>query len=162
MVYKSSAAAESGFLFVLEQHDGMLSAKESQPFEVEASTMRYGWAIENFVADTSESFHFQTTSGSASMPDSDIFRFKLLNGQWILSGHDHKTLARCPDESIDYGSSYSINFLTSKVRIDVRIDCKHIKTAEHQLTVHPLPWTSFSPSDPRLDMDTYNEAWDRE
>lgn len=157
--YKSSALSESGFLFIIDEHDGMFSVKESQPFKVEASTMRYGWGVENFVADSSDSFHFQTTSGSASMPDSDIFRFKLLNGQWILSGHDHKTLSRCPDESIDVGSSYSINFLTSKVRVEIRNDCKHVKTIERQLATPPLPWTSFDPSDSHLAPEAYGAVW---
>lgn len=160
IVYKSSSSSESGFLFILEEVNGKLSAKESKPFKVEADAMRYGWGIENFVADSSESFHFQTTSGSASMPDSDVFRFKLLNGQWTLSGHDHKTLSRCTDGSIDAGSSYSINFLTNKARIEVRHDCKHVKSIERQLPTITLPWTSFDPSDPHLNMEMYDAAWD--
>jgi hypothetical protein len=136
--YKSSDLSESGFLFIIEKHGDAIYAKESQPFKVDAGAMRYGWGVENFSADSSDSFHFKTTSGSASMPDSDIFRFKLINGQWILSGHYHKTLSRCPDGSIDDGNSYSINFLTSKVRIEIRNDCKHVKTIERQLTTPPL------------------------
>jgi hypothetical protein len=161
MVYKSSAIFESGFLFILEEQNGRFSAKESKPFRVEPASLRYGWGIENFVADSSESFHFQTTSGSASMPDSDVFRFKLLNGQWILSGHDHRTLTRCPDGSIDAGSSYSINFLTNNVRIEVRSDCRHVKSIERLLPTHPLPWMFFDPSDPHLDMEAYDAEWDQ-
>ena len=159
MFYKASDLSESGFLFIVEKYSDAYSVIESKLFQVNASTMRYGWGIENFVVDSDESFHFQTTSGSASMPDSDIFRFKLRNGQWILSGHDHKTLSRCPDESIDAGSSYSINFLTSKVRIEIRNCCKHVKTIERQLATHPLPWASFDPSDSHLTPEAYGVAW---
>lgn len=157
--YKASDLSESGFLFIIEKHLDAYSVMESRPFQVDASAMRYGWGIENFVADSNESFHFQTTSGSASMPDSDIFRFKLVDRQWILSGHDHKTLSRCPDGSIDNGNSYSINFLTKKAIIEFRNDCKDAKIIERQLATHPIFFSSFSPSDPHLAPEAYGVAW---
>ncbi|MFK2891056.1 hypothetical protein [Dyella flagellata] len=157
--YKASDLSESGFLFIIEKHRENISVMESQPFQADASAMRYGWGVENFVADSNESFHFQATSGSASMPDSDIFRFKLVEGEWILSGHDHKTLSGCTDGSIGNGNSYSINFLTKNTLIEFRNDCKRVKTIERPLATHPIPWASFTPSDPLLDPEAYGVAW---
>lgn len=159
MFYTSSALSESGFLFIAEKHGETLSVKESRPFHVDAGAMRYGWGVEDFEADSSDSFHWQTTSGSASMPDSDVYRFKLIDGQWLLSGHDHRTLSRCSDGSIGDGNSYSINFLTHKVRTEFRQDCKHVKAIERQLATHPIPWASFDPSDPLLDPEAYGAVW---
>lgn len=157
--YTASALSESGFMFIIDRHNEMFSVIESHPFHVNASGMRYGWAIEAFVADSNDSFHFQTTSGSASMPDSDVFRFKIINDQWALTGHDHSTLSRCPDGSIDHWNSYSINFLTRKSLVEVRHECKYVKTIERQLAVHPLPWAGFDPSDSNLDPTKYGVAW---
>lgn len=160
MFYTSSAASESGFLFIAEKHGETLSVKESHPFHVEVGAMRYGWGVEDFEADSGDSFHWQTTSGSASMPDTDVYRFKLIDGQWLLSGHDHRTLSRCLDGSIGVGNSYSINFLTRKVRIEFRQDCRRMKATEHQLATRPIPWDYFDPSDPLLDPVAYGVAWD--
>ncbi|HUX24530.1 MAG TPA: hypothetical protein VMV87_07935 [Burkholderiales bacterium] len=157
--YTASALSESGFLFIIKKHNEMFSVRESRPFQINARSMRYGWAIEAFVADSNDRFHFQTTSGSASMPDSDVFRFEMHDGQWVLSGHDHSTLSRCSDGSIDSGNSYSINFLTKKALIIFRDECKYVKTVERRLPVPPIPWTSFNPSDPDLDPKTYGVAW---
>jgi len=55
--------SESGFLFIAEKHGEMLSVKESRPFHVDAVAMRYGWGVEDFAADSIDSFHWQTTSG---------------------------------------------------------------------------------------------------
>lgn len=154
-----SKSDNSGYLFIAKKFNKSLSVMESNPFHIDYTDAEYGWSVERIVAESKDRFYIQTTSGSASMPNSDVFRFKLANGKWVLSGHDHSTLQRCPDDSIDNGDRYSINFLTKKIIIDKYRDCRHEKTIERRLVSHVISWSSFDPSAPDLDPSTYGITW---
>jgi hypothetical protein len=147
---------EQGYLFIVERTKAGYIVKESNRFNVDP---RVVWGINEMRADADDRFHIDLQYGKASTPTDDVYRFKLINGQWRVTGRDHSTMDRCSDKSIGPGTGYSANFLTGKVVVVTYEDCEYVRKTTHHLKFPPISWESFDPFDSRIDPEEYGLIW---
>jgi hypothetical protein len=145
----------SGFVFVLEPNgDGLFNLiGKSRPFTKDDL---YMVGVEGLIADSNDRFHIQYSSGSLGQPNTNTYRFKLINGQWRITGLDHNTLARCNDsdgsEFTGEGSSYSANFLTGDVLIKEFNNCKLVASNKTKKKFPIFLLSDFTPLDERYEL----------
>lgn len=142
-----SIPEKTGFIFILEPDgNGLLHvAVESQPFKIPDGYPVF--AVEELRADANDRFHVQFTYGSPSMPNSAIYRFKLIKNQWRVTGLDHSELMRCDDDSVGTGNRYSANFLTGTVLIEEFKNCKSVESKKYQSVFPKFLLLNFVPID---------------
>lgn len=151
----SQSDGSAGLVFVLEPNSGGLFnvVGKSRPFTKDDFSMV---RVEELIADTNDRFHIQFSSGSLGEPNTDVYRFKLINGQWRITGLDHNTLARCNDkdgsEFTGEGSSYSANFLTGDVITKEFNNCELVASNKTKKKFPIFLLSDFIPLDEKYEL----------
>lgn len=143
-----------GYLFIIQRTSSGFSVEESNRFSTEGV-----WGLDEMGADSDDRFHINFQHGSASTPTHDVYRFKLIGGQWRVVGRDHSTMEYCSDGGIGSGTKYSANYLTGKVVATIRKDCKYIRMKVHRVRFPPFHWETFDPFDEELAPEHYGLTW---
>lgn len=140
----------TAWIVVVRRGGSKRAVMESAHFLIGQGRFGYGFGVDAIVVDAPDRFHIQFTYGSASAPNSDIFRFAWRDSAWRVVGRDFSTMARCADGSIDTSSHYSANYLTHRAVATLYKGCQVNKTVRASLHVIPLTLQGFDPLDPTL------------
>ena len=149
----ASRSEGTAFVFVLTRHTGnhYHLTEKSAPFPFGQLADRW-IGVEALSVEANDRFRIQFKSNPRGLPDrpnSDLYRFKAIDGQWRVIGLDHSGVARCDDASYGDGDSYSANFVTGKVLIGKVKDCQPTAVETHRVRFPAFKLSDFVPLDSR-------------
>jgi hypothetical protein len=149
----ASRSEGTAFVVVLTRHTGnhYHLTEKSAPFPFGQLADRW-IGVEALSVEANDRFRIQFKSNPRGLPDrpnSDLYRFKAIDGQWRVIGLDHSGVARCDDGSYGDGDSYSANFVTGKVLIGKVKDCQSTAVETHRVRFPAFKLSDFVPLDSR-------------